>query len=277
MAKKTQGSKTPGLPYPSDIFDLAQKANLDMKTLVLLLVLRQSMNKNNRSCWKSQARLSQEMCCTRKTVIRAVKIARNRGIIRVNTRKVKKSGFLNNNYRFCYPWSDSVWDTESHTYGTESPTCKGQKVPHVRDTESHMCGTESPTNSLKAISKREINKRNSSSSLQKDDDDFFLKDSKNQAAKKKGNRKSETLTFEEKENKIREDLKKRGKDFAENAHAYADEKVDQIRPENPRAYKLAILVDLLKENPEYFAGWVRNKNKHPVEEIGEIIRLNCSN
>ncbi|NOR25450.1 MAG: HTH domain-containing protein [Desulforhopalus sp.] len=78
----------------------------------MLHLLRSSMNRQNRVCWKSEKRLAEEMGCHEKTVCRAVKNLRAKGILLVSKRGRKRAN-NHNEYRFNYDGNEFKTDSKT--------------------------------------------------------------------------------------------------------------------------------------------------------------------
>ena len=170
MAKKQEdkkslwGSKVQGLPFPSDIIQLGRVLELTTSERMFLVALRASMNDKNKSCWKSQQTLADEIGCGTRQVRRIINRLEGLEIITIEAQRKTNRRHGNNTYvyRFNYPWPGvkaDICDTLKRTFATPKRT----KADICDSQSGHPC----PPNSTKGKKQR---KENRSSSIGSDDD-----------------------------------------------------------------------------------------------------------
>ena len=163
IAKEGKSRKgiIPGVPYPSDIEDLAKSGKFDLtrSEVQLLQALRNGMNRQKKSNWRSQKTLAEGMCCTRSTVNKAAKGLKIKGVITVHKHKRQKNmGFAGNEYRIVFPWPDSP--RNGHTYAAKSPKREPEKQTHIRPISKHTCVRETDTNQSRVNKSKRISQSN---------------------------------------------------------------------------------------------------------------------
>jgi len=190
--KKSQGSKIEGLPFASDICKLmadnkkkkddfkagrSSDANflVDFKPIDghLLHTLLSGMNSKNKSNWRNQQTLSDEMGCYRKSVIESVKRLIEMNLIEVRKIGRKGGGYAGNSYKIIYPWKpDCV--KKSQIKCVKKPQIKCVKKTQTHVSKSHKLNvSKSHTNLSSTFGTKPINVNlsNSTSSEKKIDDD----------------------------------------------------------------------------------------------------------
>lgn len=183
MAGKAKQQNIQGLPYTSDILDLAIEHNFTTSERLLLILLRTKMNKQ-KTCWPSQIRLADEMGVSERQVRRLIKGMEILGVISVNKRKMnRKFGNYLNEYRFIFPWNPvkSLQSTRTRVSGVNPDICDtstrtSETVnPDICDSQpGHGC----PSN------KQGINTKNKSvNQSEKNDDDHSQLNEKESAEK----------------------------------------------------------------------------------------------
>jgi len=149
-----------GIPYPSDITELARsgKFSLTSPEVLLLHTLRSAMNPKNKSTWKSQERLAEEMGYSRSTVNKAATGLKKKGLITVSKRG-KRMGFAGNEYTILFPWPNRP--RNGHMYASKSPKRKPEKQTHIRPINKRTCDRETDTNQSRGNKSKGIDQSNS--------------------------------------------------------------------------------------------------------------------
>lgn len=113
--KKKSG--IPGLPFSSEIAELGKELKLSEHEVFLLVWLCAAMNEKteNKSCWKSEATLADEMRCSRQMITRAVNHLREKGLITVGKLGERKGFIQRNIYSINYPWPYISYDSHRVT------------------------------------------------------------------------------------------------------------------------------------------------------------------
>lgn len=161
--KRKTGNGIPSLPFHSEIVEVARRLNLSPYEQLLLHLLRSSMNRQNRICWKSEKRLAEEMGCHEKTVYRAVKNLKAKGVLLVRKRGRKRSN-NHNEYRFNYDGNQFKTDLKT-IFKTDSRS-------QLKRTLGPESASKTDSESIE-YSNRKSNIATESSSGQ--DDDLFQK------------------------------------------------------------------------------------------------------
>jgi hypothetical protein len=164
----------PGLPLFGDIVKLGKDLKLSIYERDFLMILRNSMNQQNRSCWKSLRTLAEDIRCSLRTAVEARKSLENKGLIQVGKREGWHGRFALNEYRIIFPWT---LPCAPGLHGQEtSPYARHANGPHATPAQGNMCApckrTYAPR-AHKSVNRKELNKVNQSSE-NRTDDDFFL-------------------------------------------------------------------------------------------------------
>jgi len=99
LSKKT---KIAGLPYNSDIIEISNYLSLDSSERLILLLLRNFMNKKRTFSYPSQKNLAKDAALSERHIRRIISKLVKLNIVFV---KRRKTGRRINEYRFNFPWN----------------------------------------------------------------------------------------------------------------------------------------------------------------------------
>jgi len=169
---KRKKTRIVGLPYPSDIGDLATKGNLGSYEILLLHELRAAMNSKNRMCWRAQYTLSKRMGCSIDSVKRAVRSLREKGYI-----QIKKRG-KGNLYRLIFDkngnWAEGHLKKEMPQSDSGQQLDKDSAEPLNSETKSYEHLGQVAFSSSNKTRRVKQSKRMKSSSIPKNEEDLIL-------------------------------------------------------------------------------------------------------